>query len=137
MKFIINSKDLVSSIEPQPQRPTKLLWSKYPPWFWCVASDPLWSCRWGHIWVIWIKFPKSSYGKFEVTENILFTLNLLVYFLLKWGFLKKSFIMNAPLVSCPFPVITFGWVCCCKKLKVIQEIHILALCVQIKLCRNS
>ena len=21
--------------------------------------------------------------------------------------------MNAPLVSCPFPVITFGWVCCC------------------------
>ena len=29
---------------------------------------------------------------------------------LKCGFLKKSFIMNAPLVSCPFPVITFGWV---------------------------
>ena len=26
---------------------------------------------------------------------------------LKCGFLKKSFIMNAPLVSCPFPVITF------------------------------
>ena len=32
---------------------------------------------------------------------------------LKCGFLKKSFIMNAPLVSCPFPVIRFGWVCCC------------------------
>ena len=29
---------------------------------------------------------------------------------LKCGFHKKSFIMNAPLVSCPFPVITFGWV---------------------------
>ena len=29
---------------------------------------------------------------------------------LKFGFLKKSFIMNAPLVSCPFAVITFGWV---------------------------
>ena len=29
---------------------------------------------------------------------------------LKCGFLKKSFIMNAPLVSCPFLVITFGWV---------------------------
>ena len=28
------------------------------------------------------------------------------------GFHKKSFIMNAPLVSCPFPVIRFGWVCC-------------------------
>ena len=30
--------------------------------------------------------------------------------LLKCKFLKKSFIMNAPLASCPFPVITFGWV---------------------------
>ena len=30
--------------------------------------------------------------------------------LLKCVFLKKSFIMNAPLVSCPFPVITLGWV---------------------------
>ena len=29
---------------------------------------------------------------------------------LKCGFLKKSFIMNAPLVRCPFPVFTFGWV---------------------------
>ena len=29
---------------------------------------------------------------------------------LKCGFLKKSFVMNAPLVSCPFPVIRFGWV---------------------------
>ena len=27
--------------------------------------------------------------------------------------------MNAPLVSCPFPVITFGWVCCCTHPKVI------------------
>ena len=26
------------------------------------------------------------------------------------GFHKKSFIMNAPLVSCPIPVMTFGWV---------------------------
>ena len=25
-----------------------------------------------------------------------------------WISFKKSFIMNAPLVSCPFPVITFG-----------------------------
>ena len=30
--------------------------------------------------------------------------------ILKCGFLKKSFIINAPLVSCPFPVITFGLV---------------------------
>ena len=28
---------------------------------------------------------------------------------LKCGFCQKSFIMNAPLVSCPFLVITFGW----------------------------
>ena len=28
--------------------------------------------------------------------------------ILKCGFLKKSFIMNAPLVICPFPVITFS-----------------------------
>ena len=34
-------------------------------------------------------------------------------FALICGFHKKSFIMNAPLVSCPFPVIRFGWVCCC------------------------
>ena len=34
---------------------------------------------------------------------------------LKCGFLKKSFIMNAPLVSCPLPVITFG---CCTYPKV-------------------
>ena len=37
--------------------------------------------------------------------------------LLKCGFHmttnKKSFIMNALLVSYPFPVIRFGWVCCC------------------------
>ena len=32
--------------------------------------------------------------------------------LLNMDFLK-SFIMNATLVSCPFPVITFGWICCC------------------------
>ena len=32
---------------------------------------------------------------------------------LKYGFHNKSFILNAPLVSCPFPVIHFGWVCCC------------------------
>ena len=32
---------------------------------------------------------------------------------LKYGFHNKSFILNAPLVSCPFPVIRFGWVCCC------------------------
>ena len=32
---------------------------------------------------------------------------------LKCGFLKESFIMNACLVSCPFPVIHFWWVCCC------------------------
>ena len=30
--------------------------------------------------------------------------------LVKCGFLEKSFIINAPLVSCPFLVITFGWV---------------------------
>ena len=30
--------------------------------------------------------------------------------ILKCGFLKKSFIMIAPLVSYPSPVITFGWV---------------------------
>ena len=29
--------------------------------------------------------------------------------LLICGFLKKSFIMNAPLVSCQFPVISFGY----------------------------
>ena len=29
-------------------------------------------------------------------------------FALICGFHKKSFIMNAPLVSCPFPVIRFG-----------------------------
>ena len=32
---------------------------------------------------------------------------------LKYGFCNKSFILNAPLVSCPIPVIRFGWVCCC------------------------
>ena len=32
---------------------------------------------------------------------------------LKCGFHYKSFILNAPLVSCPIPVIRFGWVCCC------------------------
>ena len=33
------------------------------------------------------------------------------WIILKCGFLKKSFIMNAPLVSCQFPAITFGlWV---------------------------
>ena len=32
---------------------------------------------------------------------------------LKYGFHNKSFILNAPLVSCPIPVIRFGWVCCC------------------------
>ena len=31
----------------------------------------------------------------------------------KYGFHNKSFILNAPLVSCPIPVIRFGWVCCC------------------------
>ena len=29
---------------------------------------------------------------------------------LKYGFHNKSFILNAPLVSCPIPVIRFGWV---------------------------
>ena len=32
---------------------------------------------------------------------------------LKCGFHSKSFILNAPLVSCPIPVICFGWVCSC------------------------
>ena len=30
--------------------------------------------------------------------------------LLKYGFHNKSFILNAPLVSCPIPVIRSGWV---------------------------
>ena len=30
--------------------------------------------------------------------------------ILKYGFHNKSFILNAPLVSCPIPVIRFGWV---------------------------
>ena len=30
--------------------------------------------------------------------------------LLKYGFHNMSFILNAPLVSCPIPVILFGWV---------------------------
>ena len=40
------------------------------------------------------------------------------FFPLKCGFLQKSFIMNVPLVSCPFPVLTFRWVCCCTHPKV-------------------
>ena len=36
---------------------------------------------------------------------------------LKYGFHNKSFILNAPLVSCPIPVIPFGWVCCCTYLE--------------------
>ena len=32
---------------------------------------------------------------------------------LKYGFHNKSFILHAPLVSCPIPVIRFGLVCCC------------------------
>ena len=40
---------------------------------------------------------------------------------LKCGFLNKSFIMNEPLVSCPFPVINFWWVCCCTHPKVTTE----------------
>ena len=32
--------------------------------------------------------------------------------LLKCGFHNKSFIVNAPWVSCPIAVIRFGWVCC-------------------------
>ena len=34
-------------------------------------------------------------------------------FTLICGFHKKSFIMNAPLIGCPFPFIRFGWVFCC------------------------
>ena len=33
--------------------------------------------------------------------------------MLKYGCHNKSFILNAPLISCPIPVIRFGWVCCC------------------------
>ena len=31
----------------------------------------------------------------------------------KYGFHNKSFFLNAPLASCPIPVIRFGRVCCC------------------------
>ena len=48
-------------------------------------------------WKIWT-LPEFTYYKPKI------------FWLFKCRFLKKSFIMNAPLVSCPFPVITFGWV---------------------------
>ena len=35
---------------------------------------------------------------------------LLIDQVLKYGFHNKSFILNAPLVSCPIPVICSGWV---------------------------
>ena len=70
---------------------------------------------------VWI----SSQSQYWKSNIILWMPKLLEYgpegevqewkvpFCLKYGFLNKSFILNAPLVSCPFPVIRFGWVCCC------------------------
>ena len=44
------------------------------------------------------------------TSRVRSRLEILSRAFLKCGFLKKSYIMNAPLVSCPFPVIVFGCV---------------------------
>ena len=44
-----------------------------------------------------------------VSEKMSLKIGSLV--LLKFGFHYKSFILNAPLVSCPIPVIGFGSVC--------------------------
>ena len=41
---------------------------------------------------------------------------------LKYGFHNKSFVLNAPLVSCPIPVIRFRWLSCCSHPKQMTRI---------------
>ena len=66
----------------------------------CRSQNPAWKqatlliCQ-----VLWASTTKSNVNKAK--------------FSLKYGLHNKSFILNAPLVSCPIPVICFGWVCCC------------------------
>ena len=65
----------------------------------------------------------SSEKKEKWNVNDLLTKRFFVWSL-KYGFVKKSFMnlwMNAPLVSCPFPVITFVRVCCCIHSNMMSE----------------
>ena len=65
-------------------------------------------------WKLWCKFLVANQSKRPIHRHQLKISRWCIWIeLLKCGFDNKSFILNAPLVSCPNLVLHFRWVCCC------------------------
>ena len=65
---------------------------------------------WVNLSLIFAIFPSSNSRLQSEASIIYWNIDIYKVSLLKYGFHNKSFILNAPLVSCPIPVIRFGWV---------------------------